>query len=97
MQFHPEVSHTPLGKEVLRNFLFNICGCKGDWTPTSFIKEEIEKIRDHVGPTIASFAGFRAASIRPSRRCSFTRPSATGRRAFSSITACSAIANSKTR
>jgi len=51
VQFHPEVSHTPLGKEVVRNFLFGICGCKGDWTPAQFIKEEIEKIRDIVGPT----------------------------------------------
>jgi len=51
VQFHPEVAHTPLGKEVLRNFLFNICGCKGDWTPASFIREEIEKIRDTVGPS----------------------------------------------
>ncbi len=50
VQFHPEVSHTPLGKEVLRNFLFNICECKGDWTPASFIKEEIERIRETVGP-----------------------------------------------
>jgi GMP synthase (glutamine-hydrolysing) len=50
VQFHPEVSHTPLGKEVLRNFLFGICSCKGDWTPKQFIKEEIEKIRDTVGP-----------------------------------------------
>lgn len=50
VQFHPEVAHTPLGKEVLRNFLFNVCGCKGDWTPASFIKEEIEKIRETVGP-----------------------------------------------
>ncbi len=50
VQFHPEVSHTPLGKEVLRNFLFGICGCKGDWTPASFIKEEIERIRNTVGP-----------------------------------------------
>ncbi len=49
VQFHPEVSHTPLGKEVLRNFLFDICGCKGDWTPSSFIKEEVEKIREIVG------------------------------------------------
>ena len=51
VQFHPEVSHTPLGKEVLRNYLFNICGCKGDWTPASFIKEEIERIRRIVGDT----------------------------------------------
>jgi GMP synthase (glutamine-hydrolysing) len=50
VQFHPEVSHTPLGKEVLRNFLFNVCGCKGDWTSTQFITEEIEKIRETVGP-----------------------------------------------
>jgi GMP synthase (glutamine-hydrolysing) len=49
VQFHPEVSHTPLGKEVLRNFLFNVCGCRADWTPASFIKEEIEKIRTTVG------------------------------------------------
>jgi GMP synthase (glutamine-hydrolysing) len=51
VQFHPEVSHTPLGKEVLRNFLFNICECKGDWTSKQFIKEEIEKIRAAVGET----------------------------------------------
>lgn len=50
VQFHPEVSHTPLGKEILRNFIFQICDCKGDWTPASFIKEEIEKIRETVGP-----------------------------------------------
>ncbi len=51
VQFHPEVSHTPLGKEILRNYLFDICGCKGDWTPAQFINEEIEKIREIVGPT----------------------------------------------
>jgi GMP synthase (glutamine-hydrolysing) len=50
VQFHPEVSHTPLGKEILRNFIFQICKCKGDWTPAQFIKEEIEKIREIVGP-----------------------------------------------
>src|ERR1043166_8828569 len=33
VQFHPEVAHTPLGKEILRNFLFNVCGWRGDWTP----------------------------------------------------------------
>ncbi|HSU25677.1 MAG TPA: glutamine-hydrolyzing GMP synthase, partial [Pyrinomonadaceae bacterium] len=51
VQFHPEVSHTPLGKEVLRNFLFDICKCKGDWTASQFVKEEIEKIREIVGET----------------------------------------------
>ncbi len=51
VQFHPEVTHTPLGKEVLRNFLFEICHCKGDWTPAQFIEEEIEKIRETIGPT----------------------------------------------
>ena len=50
VQFHPEVSHTPLGKEILRNFLFQVCGCKGDWTPAQFITEEVEKIRAIVGP-----------------------------------------------
>jgi GMP synthase (glutamine-hydrolysing) len=49
VQFHPEVAHTPLGKEILRNFLFNICGARGDWTAAQFIKEEIEKIRARVG------------------------------------------------
>jgi GMP synthase (glutamine-hydrolysing) len=51
VQFHPEVSHTPLGKEVLRNFLFDVCECRGDWTPAQFIAEEIEKIRAIVGET----------------------------------------------
>jgi len=49
VQFHPEVAHTPLGKQILSNFLFKICGCKGDWTPTLFIEKEIEKVRRTVG------------------------------------------------
>ncbi len=49
VQFHPEVAHTPLGKEILRNFLFDICECRGDWTSKQFIAEEIEKIRATVG------------------------------------------------
>ncbi len=49
VQFHPEVSHTLLGKEILRNFLVNICECQGDWTSKQFIAEEVEKIRAIVG------------------------------------------------
>lgn len=51
VQFHPEVTHSPMGREVLRNFIFDICGCKGDWTSEQFIKEEVEKIRAAVGET----------------------------------------------
>jgi GMP synthase (glutamine-hydrolysing) len=51
VQFHPEVSHTPLGKEILRNFLFKICDCRGDWTPEQFIREEVEKILQTIGPS----------------------------------------------
>jgi len=51
LQFHPEVAHTPLGKEILRNFLFDVCGCRGDWTAKQFVREAIEKIRSAVGET----------------------------------------------
>jgi GMP synthase (glutamine-hydrolysing) len=57
VQFHPEVSHTPLGKEILRNFLFKICNLKGDWTSASFIAEEIEAIRNTVGADDAVVCG----------------------------------------
>ncbi|NNE65504.1 MAG: glutamine-hydrolyzing GMP synthase [Pyrinomonadaceae bacterium] len=50
VQFHPEVAHTPKGKDLLRNFLFYVCGVEGDWTPAQFIEEEVEKIREIVGP-----------------------------------------------
>ena len=51
VQFHPEVAHTPKGKEILRNYLFDVCSCKGDWTPTQFIEEEVAKIKSIVGET----------------------------------------------
>ena len=41
VQFHPEVNHTPNGKDMLRNFLFEVCGCKGDWIMSSYIEEQI--------------------------------------------------------
>ena len=49
LQFHPEVAHTEQGKEILRNFLFGICGCKGDWTPGNFVSESINNISAQVG------------------------------------------------
>ncbi|MGI6331509.1 MAG: glutamine-hydrolyzing GMP synthase [Zhaonellaceae bacterium] len=45
VQFHPEVVHTPFGQEMLKHFLYDVCGCSSSWTMTSFIDEEVEKIR----------------------------------------------------
>jgi len=47
--FHPEVAHTERGKEILRNFAYDVCGCTGDWTIASFIDESIGRIRQQVG------------------------------------------------
>jgi GMP synthase (glutamine-hydrolysing) len=49
IQFHPEVSHTPRGTEILKNFLYRICGCKGDWKMSDFVGEAVEEIREKVG------------------------------------------------
>ncbi len=49
MMFHPEVAHTPHGKDIIRNFLYNICGCKGTWTTSNFISNTGEALRDQVG------------------------------------------------
>ncbi|WP_425803603.1 glutamine-hydrolyzing GMP synthase [Desulfitobacterium sp. Sab5] len=49
VQFHPEVKHTPEGQKMLERFLYDICGCKGEWTMESFIENQIKLIRDKVG------------------------------------------------
>lgn len=49
VQFHPEVTHTEKGSQIISNFLFRICGCVGRWNMRSFIKESIENIRKTVG------------------------------------------------
>ncbi|PQJ25748.1 glutamine-hydrolyzing GMP synthase [Limnobacter sp. SAORIC-690] len=49
VQFHPEVTHTKKGKEILARFVRDICGCKGDWSMPSFVDEAVERIRAQVG------------------------------------------------
>ncbi len=49
LQFHPEVEHTPKGTVLLRNFLYDICGCQGTWTMESFAREAMDRIRETVG------------------------------------------------
>ncbi|MBI5818640.1 MAG: glutamine-hydrolyzing GMP synthase, partial [Verrucomicrobia bacterium] len=49
LQFHPEVVHTPHGREILRNFMFRVCGCQGLWTMASFIERSVKEIRATVG------------------------------------------------
>ncbi len=49
LQFHPEVVHTPEGKTILQNFIYKVCGCKGNWTMGSFVTESIERIKEQVG------------------------------------------------
>lgn len=49
LQFHPEVAHTPRGKEIIANFVHNICGCGKSWTMRSYIEQAVEEIRNQVG------------------------------------------------
>lgn len=49
LQFHPEVAHTPKGKEILENFVHRVCGCKSQWTMESFIQQSCDQIREQVG------------------------------------------------
>src|SRR5262245_25332358 len=49
LQFHPEVSHTPYGTRILRNFLYEVCGCTGSWKMQSFIEQTVADVRQRVG------------------------------------------------
>ncbi len=49
VQFHPEVTHTPHGREILANFLYKVCGCGGTWQMGNFIEAAVESLRKQVG------------------------------------------------
>ncbi len=49
VQFHPEVTHTPRGADMMKNFLYDICRCSGDWQMSDFVEETIERVRRRVG------------------------------------------------
>jgi GMP synthase (glutamine-hydrolysing) len=59
LQFHPEVHHTPGGREMLRRFVLDVCACTPDWTPESIIAREVERVRAQVGaePVLAAVSG----------------------------------------
>ena len=49
VQFHPEVVHTPRGQDMLKNFLYNSCGCKGDWEMAAFVEDAINEVKRKIG------------------------------------------------
>lgn len=49
LQFHPEVTHTVAGRQILQNFLFNICGCKASWSPQNLIEATVAELREKIG------------------------------------------------
>ncbi|MHC4696453.1 MAG: glutamine-hydrolyzing GMP synthase, partial [Planctomycetota bacterium] len=57
VQFHPEVSHTPCGNQIIRNFLYEICSCPGDWQVSHVIHDTIEAIRRQVGDSARVICG----------------------------------------
>jgi GMP synthase (glutamine-hydrolysing) len=88
VQFHPEVHHTRHGAALLRNFVFDICEARGDWTAQQFIDETVAAIRKQVGETDhaicalsggvdSSVAAVLVAKAIGDRRCSWPRRSAT--------------------
>lgn len=49
VQFHPEVRHTVKGNELIKNFLYDVCGCEGNWSMSTFVEDTIRQIREQVG------------------------------------------------
>ncbi len=59
LQFHPEVTHTPQGRQIIENFAYKVCGCSGNWTPARFIDESVDRIREQVkdGKVVCALSG----------------------------------------
>lgn len=57
LQFHPEVSHTPRGKDILSNFLFKVAGLEKNWSPADFVQASVASIRKMVGPDDSAICG----------------------------------------
>ncbi len=59
LQFHPEVIHTEQGRDILRNYLYNVCGCAGTWTASNFIINSVDKIKEQVagGRVVCALSG----------------------------------------
>lgn len=49
LQFHPEVYHSEFGKKIIRNYLYSICGCKGEWTSAHFITDTVASLKEQIG------------------------------------------------
>ena len=78
VQFHPEVVHTAEGDTILRNFLFEVCECRGDWTVRSFIDEAVQRIKSQVKDGPGSLWIVRPESTRRLPQCLSNVLSATG-------------------
>ena len=57
LQFHPEVAHTPLGRDILANFVTRACGCSRDWTMSAFVESAVASIADRIGPEGSALCG----------------------------------------
>lgn len=57
VQFHPEVTHTPNGEQMIRSFVYDICGCRGEWRVQNVIEASVDAIREQVGPSARVICG----------------------------------------